>query len=66
MPLFGPKHKPPAEVVKVVKEAISVLGQVDNKDEKKTSKVCVDRDVILYENDLTFLRFWFLLYHCNR
>lgn len=42
MPLFGPKHKPPAEVVKVVKEAISVLGQVDNKDEKKTSKAVED------------------------
>lgn len=39
MPLFGPKHKPPSEVVKVVKEAISHLGQVDTKDERKTTKV---------------------------
>ena len=40
MPLFGGKHKTPHDLVKLVRDGLAVLAQLDNtKDEKKTQKV---------------------------
>ena len=40
MPLFGGKHKTPHDLVKLVRDGLAILAQLDTtKDEKKTQKV---------------------------
>ena len=39
MPLFGGKHKTPQELVKTIKDCLTILAGADAKDEKKSSKV---------------------------
>jgi calcium binding protein 39 len=42
MPLFGGKHKTPQELVRTIKDCLTVLAGADAKDEKKSSKALED------------------------